>query len=156
MPTPSVSSSSSLLLIAAGTLAFGSLVFVCRRFLPPTSNASDSPNRVHREYRTNLPQRRFSLRRLDLSFRVGRNRRIVLLVQAATFFVHNNGSRTQLWFSIRIGGSSVEKEVNALMILLLLRWLMTPVFVEMTEEINYASTMYLCSLRLPLIAWAIA
>ena len=152
-----VSSSSSLLLVAAGTLAFGSFVFVCRRFLPPTSpNASDNPNRVHREYRTNLPQRRFNLRRLDLSFRVGRNRRIVVLVQAATFFVYNDGSRTQLWFSIRIGGSSVEKEVNALMILLLFRWLKTPVFVEMTEEVEYASIMYLCSLRLPLIAWAIA
>ncbi|KAI3803657.1 hypothetical protein L1987_31816 [Smallanthus sonchifolius] len=151
-----LSSSSSLLLVAAGTLAFGSLLFISRRFLPPTSSASNNPSRLHHEYHTNLPQRRFNIRRLDLSFRVGRNLRIVLLVQVATFFVHENGNRTQLWFSIRIGGSSVEKEVNALMILLLLRWLMTPVFVEMMEEVDYASIMYLCSLRLPLIAWAIA
>ncbi|MFS7979831.1 hypothetical protein Hanom_Chr10g00932271 [Helianthus anomalus] len=148
-----VSSSSSLLFITAGTLAIGSLLFISRRLLPPPSTASNS--RVHREYHTNLPQRRFNIRRLDLSFRIGRNRRIVLLVQAATFFVHENGVRTQLWFSIRIGGSSVEKEVNALLILLLLKWLIAPVVGEMMEEVEYGSVMYLCSLRLPVVAWAI-
>lgn len=154
MPTPSVSSSSSLLLITAGTLAFGSLVFLYRRYLLPSSTTD---NRVHREYHTNLQQRRFNIRRLDLSFRIGRNRRIVLLIQAASFYVHNNGNRTQLWISIRIGGSSIEKEVNVLMILMLLRLLITPVIVEMMkEEVEYGSIIYLCSLRLPLIAWAIA
>lgn len=132
-------------------ISSGSLIFLSRRFLPPTTNN-------HRQYHTNLQQSRFNIRRLDLSFRVGRNRRIVLLIQAATFFVYNDGNRTQLWLAIRIGGISVEKELNALMILLILKWLIMPaVFFEMMEkEIDYASVMYLSTLRFPLIAFPIA
>lgn len=59
------------------------------------------------------------------------------------------------WVCVRVGGSSVEKEVYVMMVLLLFKWLMRNVVFEMANDLECGSVLYLRSLRLPVISYIV-